>query len=277
MLCNRVLQNPKGSVLVTLLVIFNAVKLSQIQEKNKILVLDDFITSLDSSNRTFLGKYLVEKFSNFQILLFTHNVSFYNLIMYILKEINKEANWEFGNIYEINNKSKLYIKRSILKVAEIEEEYKNTQDIEVIGNKIRQKFEVLLYEFSKLLMVGTVEDSKKIIERITKGKYIYYKNKSKTAPDLVDEVISILDEENDNNLTGRIYEKINAYKNDSFENLKTIVKDLKLYQKVTMHPMSHGTVGLTPFTTNEIKESINLLYKFEKNLKNLVDNDIITI
>ena len=75
----------------------------------------------------------------------------------------------------------------------------------------------------------------------------------------------------------KIYQKINAYKNDSFENLKTIVKDLKLYQKVTMHPMSHGTVGLTPFTTNEIKESINLLYKFEKNLKNLVDNDIITI
>ncbi|MEI2749234.1 MAG: AAA family ATPase [Ferruginibacter sp.] len=51
--------------LIILLIILNAIIQSKETEKQKVIVLDDFITSLDASNRTFLTKYLLEKFSRY--------------------------------------------------------------------------------------------------------------------------------------------------------------------------------------------------------------------
>lgn len=269
--------------LVILLLLFTSIKAAQNSSKNRILILDDFITSLDASNRTFLMNYIFSNFSEFQILIFTHNVSFYNLIMYLIKNLtNANERWKFAALYEINNKSKLYLKHPIIKVSDIKQEYdsiplQNTNVyIEDIGNKIRQKFEILLYEYSKLLMIGAVEDSSKILERIGNSKNIYYKG-NKTASDLIDEVVSTLDENNPNNLSNRLKTKIEQYKKADFEKLKKIISELKLYQKVTMHPMSHGTIGQSPFTTNEIEKSLELLEKFEKYLKDLVGGNVAMI
>ena len=45
-------------------------------EKKRILVLDDFITSLDATNRTLIIKFILGKFgSDFQIIMLTHNQS----------------------------------------------------------------------------------------------------------------------------------------------------------------------------------------------------------
>nr|WP_319511331.1 AAA family ATPase [uncultured Draconibacterium sp.] len=266
--------------LITLLVLFNSIKLAKDPARKNILALDDFITSMDASNRTFLMKYIFDNFTDFQILIFTHNVSFYNLIMFLAKEIYKNSgNWVFATLYEINNASKLYSKNSIVRLSAIRGEYQNlpnpasTQQIEDIGNKIRQKFEILLYEFSKLIMVGAVEDSNKIIERIEKGKNIFYKN-GNTASDLIDEIRGILAENNPTNLTNRLTNKISEFDQTNFSNLKQIIRELKLYRKVTMHPMSHGTIGQSSFTTNEIEKSLDLLEKLEKYLKDLVDNNV---
>ena len=267
--------------LIILLLLFESIKRAQIESKKKILVLDDFITSLDVSNRTFLMKYILENFFDSsenpksQILIFTHNVYFYNLIMYLINDIYKiKEKWKFGNIYEIESQHKLYIKGKIDKVSEIRSFYlQNSQDILNTGNKIRQKFEILLYEFSKLLMIGTVEDSKKIIDRIENSKSVYFKNKE-TASDLIDKLETILNEGNESNLSSRLNSKIIEFKSSEYNNFKKIIRDLKLYQKVTLHPMSHGTIGQNSFTTDEIEESLDLLEKFEKYLKELVDSDI---
>jgi energy-coupling factor transporter ATP-binding protein EcfA2 len=269
--------------LITLLLLFNSIEYAQIEARKKVLILDDFITSMDASNRTFLMKYIMDNFSDFQILIFTHNVSFYNLIMFLVNEIYKNsANWVFAALYEINNASKLYTKNSIVKVSAIRGEYNNlpnpasTQQIDDIGNKIRQKFEILLYEFSKLIMIGAVEDSNNIINRIEGSKNLYYKN-SNTASDLIDEISRILAENNPNNLANRINNKISEYNQTNFSSLKQIIGELKLYRKVTMHPMSHGTIGQSSFTTNEIEKSMDLLEKLEKYLKDLVDNNVSVI
>jgi recombinational DNA repair ATPase RecF len=106
--------------LITLLLLFNSIKYAQIEARKKVLILDDFITSMDASNRTFLMKYILDNFSDFQILIFTHNVSFYNLIMFLANEIYKNSvNWVFATLYEINNVSKLYTKNSIVRVSAI--------------------------------------------------------------------------------------------------------------------------------------------------------------
>jgi len=268
--------------LIVLLLLFESIKISSDNTKNKILVLDDFITSLDVANRTFLMQYIFDNFKDFQILIFTHNVYFYNLIMYLINDIylkddklNKNR-WTFANLYEIENSHKLYIKGFVDRVSDIRTAL-STSTVENTGNKIRQRFEVLLYEFSKLFMIGAVEDSKKILERIENSKSIYFKkkitkkDKNKTASDLVDELCSLISNGSSQN---DLNSKIAEYKKDNFRDIQDTVRRLKLYQKVTLHPMSHGTIGQSSFTMNEINESLDLLEKFETYLKDLIDNDV---
>ncbi|MDB5117707.1 MAG: hypothetical protein JWQ79_3199 [Mucilaginibacter sp.] len=267
--------------LIIILISLNAIEISKDQSKSKILVLDDFITSLDSSNRIFIIKYIFEKFQDTQVLIFTHNISFYNLIMYIVNDIDSTSTrWAFSNLFEINNYHKIYIKSGIEKVQLIKNDFDGLTatnvEIEMIGNRIRKKFEILLYEYSKLLMIGTVEDSKKILDRITLGKPCYYTN-HKTASDLIDIIEQILLENNQNNLTGRLQDKINSFKNAEFGNFQKILKELKLYQKVTMHPMSHGIIGMPTFTIKEIEIAIDLLEKMEKFLKDMVDSNVAVV
>ncbi len=261
--------------LVLLLLLFESIRASEITTGKKILVLDDFITSLDVSNRTFLMRYIFDNFSDFQILIFTHNVYFYNLIMYLIRDIYKTSSqWKFANLYEINGEHRLVIKNSLDKVSKIRNKYHSGEiPIDEVGNQIRKKFELLLYEFSKLLMVGRVEESKEIIERIEKSKIIYF-NQKKRASDLIDELDKVLSLENPQNLQNSLKTKIERYRQNDFDNLKEIIRSLKLYQKVTLHPMSHGTIGQSSFTINEIEESLDLLEKFESYLKDLIDSDV---
>jgi energy-coupling factor transporter ATP-binding protein EcfA2 len=270
--------------LITLLLIFESIKVSKDDELKKILVLDDFITSLDVANRTFLMQYVFDNFKDFQILIFTHNVYFYNLIMYLIKDIYstdnklKQDRWVFSNLYEINGVHKLYIKNPDNRVSQIRDALNaGVTPPDEIGNKIRQRFEVLLYEFSKLFMVGAVEDSKKILERIENSKSVFFKKKitrkgkNKTASDLVDELGTLISNGSSQN---DLNSKISEYKKDGFRDIQDTIRKLKLYQKVTLHPMSHGAIGQSSFTINEIDESLDLLEKFETYLKNLIDNDV---
>ncbi|MGN6297376.1 MAG: AAA family ATPase [Ginsengibacter sp.] len=269
--------------LIILLILFSSIIRAKNSQKNQLLALDDFITSLDSSNRTFLIKYLFEKFKNTQILIFTHNISFYNLVKYFVYEIeDADDKWAFANIFEINNVHKIYIKSEIERVKVIKEDFNalanspTDENVEGIGNRIRKKFEILLYEYSKLLMIGTVEDSNKILNRIMNSNAAYYNGKN-TASNLIDEIKTILDENNPHNLIERLQARIEKYSNSDFNNFQTILKGLKIYQKVTMHPMSHGVIGMPAFTIKEIEKSISLLEKMEDYLKELVDNNVVNI
>lgn len=265
---------------IVLLVLLSVIKLSIKKDKKQILVLDDFITSLDSSNRTFLIKLILEDFKTMQVLVFTHNISFYNLVMYMCNTLNLDSDkWLYANLYEINNIHKIYFKNSIDRAEHIRTDYKNlilphvVGDIDIIGNRIRKKFEVLLYEYSKLLMIGAVEDSNKIIERIMKSKSMYY-NGNFTASDLIDRLQGVLNQDNTINLTKRLQTIIDSFKKNDFNNFQKIIKELKLYQKVSMHPLSHGIAGMPTFTTREIEKSIDLIEKMEGYLKDMVDSNV---
>ena len=64
--------------LIVLIIALSSVILlapSGVGQKN-ILVLDDFITSLDTANRSFLYQYITSCFKNYQKIIFTHIFSF---------------------------------------------------------------------------------------------------------------------------------------------------------------------------------------------------------
>lgn len=242
----------------------------------RLLIIDDFVTSIDIPNRKYLLNYILKEFNDMQIVLMTHNISFYNMAIFLLKEFNTLDSWLLGNIYEIGTYNKFYVKSNEDLVSNIKKDfYENNHNVESIGNRIRQRFEVLLYEFSKLIMIGAVEDSKKLISRIQNGKSVYYNStRSETASDLIDAIYLQLNNGINHNLKGRLNKKINEFKNDDFPNFKNIVDNLRIYQKITMHPLSHGNIGLTTFSVKEIEVSIELLNKLENSIKDFVNNDL---
>jgi len=277
----RYFNEAKLNLIIILLILNSALKSRDIAKRG-VLVLDDIISSLDASNRTFLFKYVLENFQNTQLLLFTHNVSFYNLVQYMINEIYKAANsWTFGNVFEIDNHHRVYLNSEVESVSTISTAFvelgqnPNQIAIDAIGNRARKRFEVMLYEYSKLVLIGGVEDSNKILDRILSSKSVYYKDKN-TASDLIDEIHQLLTGENHNNLVDRLLKKIETYRREDFQAFKAVIRNLRLYQKVTMHPMSHGVEGLTPYTIKEIKNSIELLRKMETYLNSLVNTNVVT-
>ena len=269
--------------LILLLLHFAVIQVATKPDKKKLLVLDDFITSLDAGNRTFLVRYILQTFGDdYKKMIFTHNTSFYNLVLFVVKEVAKvESKWTYYNIYEINNSHRLYSKLDKEPVSKIKKDFQanNTNDaahIAFIGNRIRTKFEILLHEFSKLMHIGAIEESKAVLDLLLGNKPIYLKtdnHKTYTACDLIKEI----DEMIGSNLNADIRSKINEYKQNDYNNLKEILRELKLYQKVTMHPMSHATIDSATFTVNEIRASLDLLGKLETQLKNFVDKDVVTV
>ena len=255
---------------MVLLLLFESMKIQKVDLKKNILVLDDFITSLDVANRTFMARYLFKNFEGFQIVLLTHNIYFYNLVMHMINayystnNMWKKEKWKFAALYEIDGEHKVYIKDTQTTLADIRKEYKTTTNIQEIGNKVRQKFEVLLYEVAKLIGTGAIESSKSIVDKITSSNEIFIK-----CDELIKNIENILSKEDTTNLKTDIKTKIEEYKYSEFKNLKHIVASMKLYQKVTLHPMSHGQIGVVDFTQKELEASMDLVEELEKILKRL--------
>lgn len=267
--------------LIKLLIIFCIIDIHIKRDDSvrRILILDDFITSLDVANRTFLIRYILTKFQKTQKVILTHNISFYNLVKYTICNINKEPDkWSWLNLYIVNNQARISQHSLDKTVAAIRKEYEEpNSDIEQTGNLIRKKFEVLLYELSKLLQIGTFEESKKIIELLSCNEPIYFNQSGATVNDLMKDIQITLNSPCETNLKQRLIDKINRYRKVELVNLKAIIKDLTLYQKVSMHPMSHGTIGYTTFTHKEIKESLTLLEKLEKSILKLQDENVTNV
>ena len=184
------------------------------------------------------------------------------------KKLNN-SKWSFTNLYEIENDHFIYEKGSN-SFEELKKEYDAGKFVpDEFGNKLRQKFEILLHEISKNLIVGSVEENKNIISNIEDGKIIVLYEK------IIDEIKKLI---NDKKLIdipkSNLESIINNSTLDGFKDIQKIVKELKLYQKIILHPMSHGMEGQSPYTMNEIRHSMDLLGKLDKEMKKFIDKKI---
>lgn len=276
----------EGKIHLILIIIYiNVFLLLSDKTKYNILVLDDFITSLDAANRAFVIRFLfdaVKKQESIQLFIFTHNVSFYNLTKYYINNYLASVesdNWNYFNLYNLGEAHKLYpqVDDSIAKVQKDLRE--GVAPIENIGNRIRQLFEIQVHELAKIIISGGLEESKDVLARLNEGRPIYYKG-GKNVYDLVQSLENIAKAPlfHREKLSKKILSTIDAYKNDlELQNLRETLKHMTLFQKISLHPTSHGTLGLAPVSQKEIKESIQLLKKIRQCVSKLKGKDVINM
>ena len=252
----------------------------------RILVLDDVISSMDATNRTFFVELLKEYFDEFQKIVLTHSVSFFNMADYAFSiAYGQKDDWKHYQIVEHEANSTIGQRDSQDYASNINSEYKyrqkRRQPLDPIGNRIRKRFEFLVVEASKLLCAGGIAESGKLIEAINTPKKLYYKydgTKTQSVYDLIDELTTIIDAEVASPFKTKLQDAIKDYASDTeVDKLRDTICDLAVYQKVSMHPLSHAA-GPVPMTaTREIERSITLLMSLEKQLGVLIGRDMYSI
>lgn len=271
--------------LAIILLILVSIKLLKKTETHihKLLVIDDIISSMDSTNRIFLVNYLLDNFNDFQLVLFTHNVSYFNLIHYKLSAIDNalKDHWVEYNLYETESNHSIYKYADLRTKEDILQDINNgVLTLDQAGNEVRKNFEATIYEFSKLALVGTLEESGNILSKLASGSPAYLKKKTQNtvgfAADLVDEIAAILSESAKNEVTKlqEITDAIASYTNDSdVRKIIDTLKELKLFEKVIMHQSSHGTGSMPTLSLREIEASLTLINNVRLAIKNFKEKN----
>lgn len=279
--------------LIVLVLLLNTIKALEEKdtEKIRILVLDDIITSLDASNRVLLMRYVQQKFPEYQKIVFTHNISFFNLWLYTINNVQKEPEeWKSINVYDCGGEHKVYEhKKSKSKEkaqsAMLRERLESgTEDLQDLGNDIRRYFEELLHEFSKIVHIGGKNECSFILERLESAKNVYLHKDGadhlKMADDMIDHLDSVAGLEVNDAMVATLRKRIADYRANKYfkQTVLPVVKELRMYQKLSMHPMSHAHLHGTPtYTEKELSITIALIEKFEGVVNELMDFDVSTV
>lgn len=261
----HLLLNEAKAKLVYLSLFFAFIQSSE-SKMPKFLILDDFITSLDMSNRSFVARYLLENFQDYQIFIFTHNIHFFNLIKYMFDaEIIENANtWSFANLYHFHDgttiNSNVYYEGENDTVESLKKEFTLTQNdpvkLKELGNKIRKKFEKLLYNYQNFYYLGRQEEIEVLLTQIISNSPIYI------------EQTKILKEIQTESNASKIKHIIKNKKYIPNE-LSLIMRNAKFFRKIVMNPSSHYDSG-SMVNFKEFDKTLDVMKQLEDNIKTLI-------
>ena len=216
--------------------------LSDTEQETKLLILDDFLTSLDMSNRKLIIQYILNSFNEYQIIILTHNIQFSNLIIKLIKSRNESVNWEFKNLFSryINGIQESIIYTKQTDYLQIAENYLSKNRLSESGNFLRKEFERILEELRQIHEIG----SKEKLNHIVNG-------------------LLTQDVDSQYRFTATLKNNIN--------DMQLILQKTKFYQDTIFHSASHDDI------TNEIYEkdcrgAITTLKELKKYIKNIKDN-----
>lgn len=246
----------------------------------KLLVLDDFLTSLDMANRKLIMKYILEEFKEYQKLILTHNLQFFNMARKMIHLDSEDVEqWKIQKLFVYDDQAFLYDKDiSYLKDTN---ESLSRGDEHSAGNFIRKEFERVVTEFEQLLELGIVERSKNIINTL-ESQDKFYIDASKNLNLFCEKVQSALDcSDTEQEKLGYIktalskalqtqvsFEEkiINLDGTKSVETIRGTIKKGKFYQNFILHPASHHDFNAEIYK-KECKNAIKIL----KNLNTLIN------
>jgi len=206
-----------------------AKKYETIDSKLKLLVLDDFLTSLDMANRKLIMQYILENFKEYQKIILTHNLQFSNLIIELLKMRGEEKEWDIKNLFfrKIDNSYETVIYDKETDYIKLSDKYLDENLLDEAGIYLRKEFERLLDELRQKNKVGAKEKIGNIIEQLLK-----------------------LDSSTDINI----------------KKMQEILKKTKFYRDSVLHSTAHYDSN-TPIYRKELKGAKVLLEQLRKQLR----------
>jgi len=129
---------------------------------SKLLVLDDFLLSFDMGNRSFIMKYIFENFGDFQMIILTHNLLFYELVKKLYISFGIQNKWLEMKLYPRENtdgsiEAKIYM-QNLNYLDKAKNELKNDNpDLDIAGNNTRKALERIVYEIAIFLEIGSIK------------------------------------------------------------------------------------------------------------------------
>ena len=272
--------------IIKLLVLLTAVRYNGAKERGDqcVLVLDDVISSMDAANRTLFISLLKNCFDEYQKIILTHSISFYNLAEYTFSmAYQQDEQWVRYQVVEHPEYSELVSRDAFDCASRIKQDYRVGRNEGDIGNRIRKRFEYLVGEISKLLSIGGLSESAFLVKSITKPKKLYCEldaahRTTRTIYDFVEEIMDIIDRDAGCPLKAQLQPVIDRYETGTeVEKLREMLREMVVYQKVTMNPLSHTIGSMALATQKEIDHSIAVLFILEQQVGKLMDKDLYSI
>jgi hypothetical protein len=238
----------------------------------RFVVLDDIMSSLDLANRIILARIIIKLGNDYQLLVMTHNVGFYNMIKHLAASNNVCENWIFSSLYTYDEN---HIPYSVDNEDTVDELLKKHGGVILptngdAVNAMRKKFENLLHEFGKILILGIQEETSDLIDKISMNNsnlYCYVEgNNILTHFDLIKNISTLTNCCPASQLKSRINNVFQKYNNNNmFPWISETVQHLRTYQKVILHQGSHDQCGTLPaISSKEITITLDLMKKLEK-------------
>lgn len=262
--------------LISIAIYFSLAKKFEENKDLKLLILDDFLTSLDMANRKLIMQYILDNFLEYQIMIFTHNIQFFNLV----KKLTN--NWDIKKLYysKISDKSEI-ISQNKSYIGQAEERL-NVGDLESSGNFLRKEFERIANEFESLFELGRVEELANIIKALDSNSIfikkphrnfnIFFEKLNQIIESGNTEVIKLekikdeLEKISDTiiDLNRKI---IDSDGNETNLNFRISLKKVNFYNGILLNPLSHNDQEIENYQ-KECENVITLL----KNINQGVDN-----
>ena len=262
---------------VRFVVLIECMKYFQKAGQPTLVLFDDCFNSLDAPNRTFMIKFMLSKLEDAQKIVLSVNCGCYHVFCYMYSNfLDESEKWIRYRLFKYDDRH-FFLDGHEKTTKEIKDSLDNIPANE-IGNELRQRFEVLVYELSRLNNIGELQETRTLLDRLCKKDvpaYLYVENgKCKTVYDLVGEIYSNVTNGNSYQLAKRLKDKIDSYRNNAFLNqIQPWLVDLRLMQKVALHQASHGHEHINPSEPAEITYTLALLEKLERALNSVTHTE----
>jgi len=128
-------------------IVFFLTSVRHLYKNNKFFILDDIISSYDTNHRIRFAQILLEKFSDFQIILLTHDKDWFD---YVSKRV--KGKWIINTLKWVDEDGP-YINTPFASLKEQIENQIRASSLQSLGNNIRKYLEGILKEMAKKLGV----------------------------------------------------------------------------------------------------------------------------
>jgi energy-coupling factor transporter ATP-binding protein EcfA2 len=142
-------------------------------DASKILILDDLLISLDMGNRDIVLEIILENFTDYQIIMLTHDRMFFELAKHKAKRLGQE-NWAYFEMYE-SEKAGIPVpfitqSSSYLEKAKT---YFHRHEYEITGNFLRKEAEAFCKSFLPKRQQFTPDLSPRQLDDLIKQSVTY--------------------------------------------------------------------------------------------------------